>query len=323
MKAVFFERKGDLEALRYGERPKPEAGARQVLIEVHAAGVNPRDWQLCEGAYMFGFLVGRPPTILGSDVSGVVVEVGSKVDRFAPGDEVFGMQSHLGRMGGYAEYVAIDQSCLARKPSSVSHLDAAAAPVGALTAWQALHRIAGVGTGTRVTIVGAAGGVGAYALQFAATSGAHVTAVCGPANEALVRELGAAEVVDYRAVRWPEAIEDQDVVFDTVGQEGLASAGRPLRRGGTQITTVPSLATFGAVARTAVTRPFTRGKRVSLVLVQPRGNELEEIAQQLASGAAHSIVGGVYPLAKAVDALRESRAQHVRGKLVLDVRAAG
>ncbi len=138
MKAIFFERNGGPEVLQYGERPMPTPRDDQVLVEVHAAGINPRDWQLCQGTYAFGFLVGRPPTVPGSDVSGVVVDVGAKVTQFAPGDAVFGMQSHLGRMGGYAEYVAIKATCLARKPGTVSHVDAAAAPVAALTAYQAL-----------------------------------------------------------------------------------------------------------------------------------------------------------------------------------------
>jgi NADPH:quinone reductase-like Zn-dependent oxidoreductase len=291
-----------------------------VLVEVHAAGINPRDWQLCQGTYAFGFLAGRPPTVPGSDVSGIVVAVGAKVSELAPGDAVFGMQSHLERMGGYAEYVAIKATCLARKPATVSHVDAAAAPVAALTAYQALHRLARITPGMRATIVGASGGVGHYAVQLARAAGAHVTAVCGPANAALVRELGAEEVVDYRAIRWPEAIREQDVVFDTVGSESLASGARPLRRGGVHITTIPSLGSFAAVARTAVTHLLARGPRAAVVLVQPRGRDLDAIAQLFASGDVRSVIDEVYPLALAADAHRKSQALHTRGKLVLDVR---
>jgi NADPH:quinone reductase-like Zn-dependent oxidoreductase len=320
MKAIFFEGHGGPEVLQYGERPTPTPRADQVLVEVHAAGINPRDWRLYEGTYPFGFLAGRPPTILGSDVSGVVVDVGAKVTQFAPGDAVFGMQSNLGRMGCYAEYVAIKATCLARKPASGSHADAAALPLAALTAYQALHRLAGITAGTRVTIVGASGGVGHYAVQLARAAGAHVTAVCGSANAALVRELGAEEVVDYRAVRWPEAIREQDVVFDTVGSETLASGARSLRRGGLHITTITSLGTFAATARATVTHLVAKGPRAAVVMVQPRGRDLDAIARLLASGDVRSVIDEIYPLAQAADALRKSRSLHTRGKLVLEVR---
>ncbi len=320
MKAVYVERFGGPEVLVHGERPTPRPAADEVLIEVHAVGVNPRDWMLREGTYVGRLLVGRPPIILGSDVSGVVVAVGRRVEQFAVGDEVFAMQSQLAKMGGYAEYMAVKASCVARKPAGVSHVEAAAAPVAALTAWQSLFDHAKIGAGDRVVVVGGAGGVGHYAVQLAHDAGAHVSAVCSAANADFVRSLGASEVVDYTRQRFTDVLRDQDVVFDTIGREGLSSSRSAMAGDGHYITTVPDIAAAVQWAATGLRSRLLGGRRASVVMVRSSGRQLSAIADLMAQGRLRSEVDTVYPLSEAAEAHRRSRTFRTRGKLVLQVR---
>ena len=316
MRAVYFAQHGGPEVLLVGERPRPVPGADQVLIEVHAAGVNPRDWMLREGTYIGGRLVGSPPTIPGSDVSGVVVEVGAKVSAFTVGDEVVAMQSALGRMGGYSEFMAVRESCVAHKPAQVSHIDAAALPVAGMTAWQAIFDIAKVGSGSAVTIVGAAGGVGHYATQLAHWAGAEVTAVCGPDNLAFVHELGARRAVNYRDQHFTEIVGDQNLVFDTIGREKVAAVARALGPHGVHVTTVPSapLLVEGLLSR------LRGGRRIVPMFVRARQADLTSLLQLMSAGDLRSVISAVYPLAEVAEAQQASRSFHTRGKIVLSLR---
>lgn len=320
MKAIYFENFGGPEVLHYGEQPTPRLKPGQVLIEVHAAGVNPRDWMLRQGTYVGRPLVGRPPIIPGSDVSGVVVDVGTQVTGFSIGQEVFAMQSQLGRMGGYAEYMAVDAACVAPKPKEISHVDAAALPVAGLTAWQSLFGLSTVATDSRVLVVGGSGGVGHYAVQLAHHAGAHVTAVCSTGNVEFVRELGANEVIDYTKERFNDSVRGQDLVFDTLGRESLSSCRAVLASDGCYITTVPNAATLLSWALTSLRAKVSGGQRASVITVRPRGQELSSLAELMTQGHIRSVVENVYPLAEAAEAHRASRTFHTRGKLVLRVR---
>ena len=316
MKAIFFESHGGPEVLRYGERPTPEPADDQVLIEVHAAGVNPRDWMLREGTYFARRLVGGPPVIPGSDVSGVVAEVGAKVTGFKAGDPVVAMQSILGRMGGYAEYIAVKEGCVAHKPAGVSHVDAAALPVAGLTAWQALFDMARVGSGSVMTVVGAAGGVGHFAVQLGRWAGVDTVGVCGPDNLDFVRGLGARLVIDRKRESFLDVVSEQDLVFDTIGRERFAKVARVLTPRGIQITTVPTPPALveGLLAR------LRGGPRLATVLVKPRQADLTSLLQLLAAGDLRPEIAQVFPLADAAEAQRASRTFHTRGKLVLAVK---
>ncbi|MFD4369364.1 NADP-dependent oxidoreductase [Rhodococcus sp. NPDC058521] len=319
MKAIYFEQHGGPEVIHYGNRPKPEPSSNQILIEVHAAGVNPRDWQFRDGTYAFRRLSGPLPLVPGSDVSGIVAARGKAVTDFEIGDEVFAMQTTLGRMGGYAEYMAVDSRVVAHKPTSISHVEAAALPVAGLTAWQALHGLAKMRAGTSVVVVGASGGVGHYAVQIAHHAGASVTAVCGSANVELVRELGADRVVDYTHHRFTEELRDQDLVFDTIGRDSLHTCAPALTRSGLYLTTNP---TVQAVADTAVSRlrhPILGGRRAQLVLVRPNAGHLHSVASMVAEGLIRPAVEKTYPLEAAGEALIHSRTRRARGKLVLQV----
>lgn len=322
MNAIFIRRYGGTEVLEEGEQPRPVPKGRQVLVEVHAASVNPRDWLLREGRYVFRYLMPGFPLILGSDVSGVVVESGPAARRFRPGDAVFGMQTPLGRMGGYAEYVAIDERALAAKPATVSHEDAAAAPCAALTAYGALLRIGRTTAGSLVTIVGASGGVGTYAVQIAKLLGATVTAVASAANADLVRSLGADRVIDYKTERFTTLLRDQDLVFDTIGRESLRTCSPVLAPRGRYITTIPGAGTFAQAAASAVRRLLRGGRARSAhtVLVRADGEDLARIASWMAEGRIRSVIDSAYPLSQVRAAHEKSRTWRSRGKLVLQVR---
>jgi NADPH:quinone reductase-like Zn-dependent oxidoreductase len=319
MKAIYIQNYGGQEVLQFGELPRPVPKAGQVLIEVQAAAVNPRDWLLREGRYVFRRLTRGFPLVLGSDVSGVVAEVGARTSRFKRGDPVFGMQTTFGRMGGYAEYVAISEEALARKPEGVSHEEAAAVPCAALTAYRALVKIGRVGPKSRVLIVGASGGVGSYAVQIAKSLGADVTAVTSTANVILVQSLGADRVIDYEAERFTSVIRDQDVVFDAIGRESLTSCRLVLASTGRYITTIPNGRTAMQSAISGLRRFVSGGRAPSahVVLVRANGDDLERIAKWMAECRIHSVIDSVYPLRDARAALEKSRSWRTRGKLVL------
>lgn len=322
MRAIFINRYGGTEVLEEGEQPRPVARSRQVLVEVHAASINPRDWLLREGRYVFRYLMRGFPLILGSDVSGVVTEVGPDAKLFRPGDAVFGMQTPLGRMGGYAEYVAIDERALARKPGNVSHEEAAAVPCAALTAYGALLRIGRTTAGSRVTIIGASGGVGTYATQIAKALGATVSAVTSARNASLVHSLGADRVIDYTTERFDTVLHAQDLVFDTIGRESLRKCSRVLTKRGRYITTIPSAATFTNALATNAWRMLRGGHAQSAhtVLVHADGEDLSRIASLMSEGKVRSVIDSVYPLSQVREAHQRSRTWRSQGKLVLQVR---
>jgi NADPH:quinone reductase-like Zn-dependent oxidoreductase len=321
MKAVYITRYGGSDQLVYGPLPRPRPKSGQVLVRVRAAAVNPRDWIVRDGRYVFRFALPRFPIILGSDLCGDVAACGPGASRFRIGDEVFGMQPLFGGMGAYAEYVAIDETALARKPSSISHVDAAAVPCAGLTAWQALMNIAGISQGTRVTVCGASGGVGSYAVQIAKARGARVTAVCSARNADLARSLGADAVADYKTVHFTKVVGEQDIVFDAVGRDTFRTVAPVLATGGRYITTIPGASSIFASLATGAVRLATLGRKPSahLVLVRAKGDHLAEIATLLAQGRVKSLIDSRYPLAEASAALERSRSWRSRGKIVLEV----
>lgn len=322
MRAIFINRYGGTEVLEEGDQPRPIPRSGQVLIEVHAASVNPRDWLLREGRYVFRYLMRGFPLILGSDVSGVVVESGRNTTRFQRGDAVFGMQTAFGRMGGYAEYIAIDERALAAKPANISHEEAAAAPCAALTAYGALVRIGRTTGGSRVTIIGASGGVGTYATQLAKALGATVTAVTSARNASLVRSLGADRVIDYTTERFESLLQSQDLVFDTIGRESLRKCSRVLAGQGRYVTTIPNATTMTQALVSALRGISTGGHTQSAhtILVRADGDDLSTIASLMSDGKVRSVIDSVYPLSEVRAAHERSRSWHSRGKLVLQVR---
>jgi NADPH:quinone reductase-like Zn-dependent oxidoreductase len=315
MRAMTQDQYGAPEVLHEAELPRPQPLPTEVLVRVRSAGVNPVDWKSREGGGMAGVL-GEPPVILGWDVSGVVEETGFGVHTLAVGDEVFGMPWFPRQAGAYAEYVTAPARQFARKPASLSHDQAAAAPLAALTAWQSLVDAAQVQAGQRVLVHAAAGGVGHFAVQFAKHLGAHVTGTARASKHKWLRELGADEVVDYTAGPFEEQVRDMDVVIDLVGEGHDHTTTRSLstlRPGGT-IIAVPS-----GVSPEVLEEARSKGLRAGAFLVEPDGASLARIARLADEGKLDVEVEDVLPLAQAAEAHRRGAAGRTRGKLVLRV----
>ncbi|WP_408607340.1 NADP-dependent oxidoreductase [Kitasatospora mediocidica] len=315
MRAVVQHTFGGPDVLRVEEVARPEPLPTEVLVRVHAAGINPVDWKTRGGTGMAGIL-GEPPFVLGWDVSGVVEAVGFGVTTLKAGDEVYGMPWFPRAAGGYAEYVTAPARQFARKPATVGHEVAAAVPLAALTAWQAVVDTADVRAGQRVLITAAAGGVGHLAVQFAKHLGAHVIATASGGRHAWLKELGADEVIDYHAVRFEDVVRDVDVVIDLVGDDPDRTGTRSLetlRPDGLLVAVPAGVSTELAEAAAA------RGVRVTPFLVEPDGPALRRIADLIDAGEVSVEVEEVFPLERAAEAHARGESLRTRGKLVLRV----
>ncbi len=317
MRAVTQQAFGGAGVLELQTVPRPVPLPTEVQVRVHAAGVNPVDWKTREGSGMAGVL-GAPPFILGWDVAGVVEQVGFGVTVLKPGDEVYGMPWFPRAAGGYAEYVTAPSRQFARKPSRLSFEEAAAVPLAALTAWQALVDTAGVRHGHRVLITAAAGGVGHFAVQLAKHLGAHVIGTASARNHDWLAKLGADELIDYTQVRFEEQVGEIDVAVDLVGAPdatGLRSL-RVLRQDGLLVA-VP-----GGASPQVQAAAGELGVRVTPMLVEPDAAALGRIAQLIDGGEVHVEVAEVFPLERVADAHTRGERGHTRGKIVLSVVAA-
>lgn len=317
MKAVRIHEYGGPEVLRYEDAPRPSMGEGDVLVRVHAAGINPVDWKIRDGG-MREHLHYTLPLILGWDVSGVVDAVGPGVhkgSRFGVGDEVFA-RTDIARDGAYAEYLAVRATELSRKPASLDHIQAAAVPLAALTAWQALvsapapYMSAELRKGQTVLVHGASGGVGSFAVQIAKLRGAHVIATTSAGNMDVVRDLGADEVIDYTSVRFEDVVHAVDAVFDTVGGDTQDRSWTVLAPGGVLVSIVKPPAEDMA-------RKY--GVRAGFLFLQPLASQLDEIARAIDAGQIRPIVSEVLPLSDARKGQELSEGGHVRGKIVLRV----
>jgi NADPH:quinone reductase-like Zn-dependent oxidoreductase len=299
MKAVVIHETGGPEVLRLEEVPDPEPGDGEVLIRVHAAGVNPVDWkQRSERGAL------EHPVILGHEASGTVER--SRDDRFAEGDEVFGRALS----GAYAELVTTPAGVIAYKPEAVSHEEAATIQVSAQTAWQALLDVAGLEGGQTALIAGAAGGVGHFAVQFAKLAGARVIGIGSARNRDFVLGLGADEYVDYTEQDVSEAVSDVDVAFDIVGGNTTESLVPTVRKGGFLVVIAS-----GPPEEVAKERGF----RTALHVTESDPDEMGQIADLIGAGDVRVEIAEVIPIAEVRRAHELSESGHVRGKLVLSV----
>ncbi|MFJ9843400.1 NADP-dependent oxidoreductase [Kitasatospora sp. NPDC101155] len=315
MRAVVQDGFGGPEVLRVERVPRPVPLPTEVLVRVHAAGINPVDWKTRGGTGMAG-LLGEPPFTLGWDVSGVVEEVGFGVTTLKVGDEVYGMPWFPRVANAYAEYVAAPARQWARKPASIDHVHAAAVPLAALTAWQAVVDTAHVQAGQRVLITAAAGGVGHFAVQFAHHLGAHVIGTAGAARHPWLKELGADETIDYNATRFEDATADVDVVIDLVGNVHDETSTRSLKvlRPGGLLVAIPA-----GVSPELAQAAEAAGVRVTPFLVEPDGAALTAIAGLIDAGQVAVEVEETFPLEQAGAAHARGEAGRTRGKLVLTI----
>ncbi len=308
MKAVRIHTYGGRDILAYEAAPRPVLNEGDVLIRVHAASVNPVDWAIRAG-YMVQWFNHKLPLVLGLDASGVIEEIGSGANGFAPGDAVIA-RSDVARDGTYAEYVAVPASQVVRKPRSLDHLHSAAIPHAALTAWQSLFGAAGLTAGQTVLVHAAAGGVGSFAVQFAKHHGARVIGTASTRNQDFLRQLGVDQAIDYTSARFEDVVHDVDVVLDNVGGETLLRSWQVLRPGGVLVSIVePSVAEKAA--------PY--GVRGVFPYVTADAGILNQIVSLVDAGQVKPAVSSVFPLGDIQQAHALSESYHARGKIALQV----
>ncbi|MEU0373957.1 NADP-dependent oxidoreductase [Streptomyces sp. NPDC006283] len=311
MRAITPVSWGGPEVLTTAELPRPVPGPTEILVKVRAAGVNPIDWKTRSTG---GFGMHGEPPVLGYDVSGVVEAVGLGVTLYRPGDEVFGMPEFPRQAGGYAQYVTGPARHFAPKPAHLTHVEAAALPLAGLTAWQALVETAGLDAGQRVLIHAGAGGVGHLAVQIAAARDAFVIATAREDKHALLRELGADEVIDYTREDFAERLgRSVDVVLDSVGGDYGARSLEVLLAGGILVT-LPSPDDVPAAEEAGA-----HGIRTGFTLVEPDSTGMRALARLAEEGRLRPVVETVLPLERAADAHRLGETGRTRGKIVLSV----
>jgi NADPH:quinone reductase-like Zn-dependent oxidoreductase len=309
MKAIRIHNYGGPEVLQYEEAPRPKvAAATEVLIRVHAAGVNPIDWKVREG-YMKDFWPHEFPLILGWDLSGVVEKIGTGVSHFKKGDEVYSVPD-ASRDGAYAEYIVVRESEVALKPKSLHHVRAAAVPLAAVTAWQALFDAGQLKRGQRVLIHGGSGGVGHVAVQLAKWKGAHVLATASTKNQELLRELGVDEPIDYTKQKFEDVARDVDLVLDLIGGETQERSWSVLKKGGSLLSLVQP---------PSVEKAKALGVRAAFVAGHPSDAQLAEIAKIIDSGQLAPVIDRILPLSEVRRAHELSQSGHTHGKIVLRI----
>jgi len=315
MRAALLDDAGGPDALRLGETAYPDRVNAEFLVKVVAASVNPIDAKTRAGRGVFG-AIHSFPAVLGHDFSGVVVESPYSAHPIRPGDEVFGMVAVPRSGGSYAEYVSVPALSVVKKPATLSHIEAAAVPLAALTAWGMVVEVAKAHEGQRMLIHAGSGGVGHFAVQFASYFGAHVIATASGSKASWLRSLGAAEVIDYRTTRFEDVVHDADVVIDLVGNVHDDTGTRSLAalRPGGLIVNAPTGSWPGFAEDAA-----NAGVRGTDYKVAPDGNTLAVIARLLEAGNVRVHVDEIFPLDRIADAHAAIEAGHTRGKIAVKI----
>ena len=332
MKAFILDRYGSADGVRAGDMPDPELREDDVLVQVHAAGVNLLDSKIRNGEFK-RILRYRLPLILGHDVAGVVTRVGSRVRRFKPGDEVYARPAD-GRIGAFAEFIAIKEDDLAIKPKALTMEEAASIPLVGLTAWQALIERANLTRGQKVLIHAGSGGVGTFAIQLAKHVGATVATTTSTANVDLVRSLGADIAIDYKKEDFADVLRDCDVVLNSLDKVTLEKSLRVLKPGGQLISiSGPPDAAFarsiGAswVLRTIIgflsygikSKAERRQAHYSFLFMRANGDQLSEITSLIDAGAIRPVVDRVFPFASTKEAMAHVESGRAKGKVVVSL----
>ena len=323
MRAIVQDAYGSTDVWRSDRIAQPEIADNEVLLQVHAAGLDRGTWHLMTGRpyllRVIGFGLRRPKNrVPGIDVAGTVVVVGSAVTRFAPGDEVFGISR-----GSFAEYAAAREDKLARKPHNLTFEQAAVVPVSAATALQAVSDVGKVEQGQKVLIIGASGGVGSYAVQLAKAFGAEVTGVCSTAKVNLVRSLGADHVLDYTQNDFADGAHHYDVILDLGGNPALSRLRRALTPAGTAVLVGGEeggkwTGGFGRSLRAPLLSLFMR-QQLSMLANKERGTDLERLTELIEAGKVTPSIDQTYPLDQLPEAMRHLEAGKVRGKVAITI----
>lgn len=312
MKAVYYEKYGDADVLQFGEQPTPGIDDHQLLVRVHASSVNPVDWKIRAGKLLPVSGVNFPK-IPGRDVAGEVVEVGGKVLSFKVGDRVYGM-TDTRNGGANAEYAVISEGTAVMVPPNLNYAQAAAVPLAALTALQALRDKGELEQGEQVLVNGASSGVGSFAVQLAKALGAgEVTGVCGTDHVELVKSLGADHVIDHKKEDFTEAKDKYDLIFDAVAKSTYLDSKASLRHNGRYVTTVPDPkdVAFGFALS------VFSDKKLRALFTNDKAEDLKLISSWIEAGKVKPVVDREYPLQEAAAAHRYSEQGHAAGKIIL------
>jgi NADPH:quinone reductase-like Zn-dependent oxidoreductase len=325
MKAVVQDVYGSADTLRFEDIEMPVIGDDEVLVRVRAAGVDPGVWHLMTGrpylVRVMGMGVRRPKVpVKGRDLAGVVEAVGSRVTRFRPGDEVYGVSN----FGSFAEYARSREGDLARKPANLSFEQAAAVPVSGMTALQGLRDVGRVQPGQQVLVIGAAGGVGSFAVQLAHAFGAHVTGMCSTAKTGLVRSIGAEDVIDYTREEVDARGPQFDLILDTAGRRPLSLLRRALTPHGTLAIVGGEgggrwLGGFDRQILRAPVRSAFSGQRLRAVVSKERTEDLEYLTTLIEEGKVTPVIDRTFPLREVPEAIRHLAQGHPGGKIVVTV----
>jgi NADPH:quinone reductase-like Zn-dependent oxidoreductase len=321
MRTIVQDSYGSSDVLRLDDLPRPDIKDDQVLVHVHAAGLDRGTWHLMTGTpYAVRLVMGlrRPKQpVPGRDVAGIVEEVGVAVTRFAPGDEVFGMGD-----GTFAEYAAVREDKLALKPANLSFEEAAVVSISAVTALRALTEVGHVAAGQRVLVTGSSGGVGSYAVQLAKAMGAEVTGEASTAKLDFVRSLGASHVVDYTKDDFADGSRRYDLIIDVAGNPSVSRLRRALTPTGTAVIVggegSGQLTGMGRQLRALLTSPFVR-QRLAMVMSKEQASDLEALRPFLESGQVRPSVDQVFALDQAPEAMRRLETGQARGKIAISV----
>jgi NADPH:quinone reductase-like Zn-dependent oxidoreductase len=312
MKAIVIRRYGSPEVLQYEEVEQPKIKPDQLLVKVHASSVNPIDWKTRKG--MLSILTGNKfPLILGFDVAGEVVAVGSQVTRFKGGDAIYGSTSFPG--GAYAEFAAIPENLAATKPTNMSFQEAATVPLAALTALQSLRDLGNIKSGQKVLINGASGGVGVFAVQIAKALGAEVTGVCSAKNLDLVRSLNADLVIDYTQQNFTKGNVQYDIIFDAVAKSSFSNCRNVLTPNGIYVSTLP----IPEVILQSVLTAFLPGQKAKIVLEKPNSQDLGYLKELIEAGKLRTVIDSTYPLQELTEAHRYSEGERTVGKIAIAI----
>jgi NADPH:quinone reductase-like Zn-dependent oxidoreductase len=309
MKAAAFRAYGGPEVLEIIDFDKPRPGPGEVLVEVHAASINPIDWKMRQGL-LKDFFPLTFPRIVGRDMAGVVAEIGAGVQGVKTGDRVYALADAT-RQGTLAEYLPIDAGLVRAMPANLDFVEAATLPLAFLTAWISLVQTGELKRGERILIHAGAGGVGGIAIQIAKHIGAVVIATCSARNLDYVRALGADEAIDYRATDFAATVRDVDMAYDTVGGDVYERSLKTLKPGG-RLVWVRAAPPQGAPSRTDVA--------IKLAVVNRQPELLDTLRPLVEAGTIKPQIGTVLPMAEAAKALRLSQEGHARGKIIVTVR---
>src|SRR6266702_3528424 len=333
MNALVLKRYGGLDQVAFADIPKPKLEPDEILVRVHAVGLNPVDTVIPKGTFK-PFLRFQLPATLGSDLAGVVVEVGSRVTRFKPGDAVFASIFDLGT-GALAEFAVVPENAAALKPANLDFVHAASIPMVGLTSWQALKEREKLEPGHKVFIPAGSGGIGTFAIQLAKHLGAKVGTTTSTGNVALVQSLGADEVIDYKKQEFEDVLRNYDVVLGTVRGDAIEKSLRILKPKSNIVSLIgPPDAAFarargmnffmkfviGSLSQKIIRHAKKRGIKYSFLFAHPDGQQLTEIGELLKAGRIRPLIDKVVPFDQAKDALAYLEKGRAKGKVVVQIR---